>query len=230
MVEVRAKRASRRWLRCERSEPTETTSPWVLPPDWWHEEGSRGGVAGAGRGGGGRCGRVRRAARGRRLPVALRAVLRERRRARGRAQRRAGRECLLDHRPRGPPWPAGPRRVDRAGDGLPGVRPATTSTTATATPSGSSSSARRRAGARSRRSSTRSTPPTPSTTRWSRSPATSRCEITVAAQEVQRSGFPRAYADHEQDARAIASALTGNRPESFTCAIDDERRERRRQH
>ena len=35
-------------------------------------------------------------------------------------------------------------------------------------------------------------------------------EVTVAAQEVQRSGFPDAYADHEADARVLASALTGN--------------------
>ncbi|GEP40380.1 hypothetical protein NPS01_40430 [Nocardioides psychrotolerans] len=47
-------------------------------------------------------------------------------------------------------------------------------------------------------------------------------EITVAAQEVQRSGFPDAYADHEQDARTIASALTGNSPEAFSCEIDDD--------
>ncbi|QYJ02452.1 hypothetical protein KUV85_08870 [Nocardioides panacisoli] len=41
--------------------------------------------------------------------------------------------------------------------------------------------------------------------------------ITEAAQEVQRSAFPGAYADHEDDARAIASALTGNSPEALTC-------------
>lgn len=35
-------------------------------------------------------------------------------------------------------------------------------------------------------------------------------EVTVAAQEVQRSGFPDAYADHEGEARLWASALTGN--------------------
>ena len=35
-------------------------------------------------------------------------------------------------------------------------------------------------------------------------------EITEAAQDVQRSAFPDAYADHEADARALASALTGN--------------------
>ncbi len=47
-------------------------------------------------------------------------------------------------------------------------------------------------------------------------------EITVAAQEVQRSGFPMAYADHEQDARTLASALTGNSRAAFTCDIDDD--------
>jgi hypothetical protein len=43
--------------------------------------------------------------------------------------------------------------------------------------------------------------------------------ITVAAQEVQRSGYPEAYADHEADARALASALTGNSPHAFTCTV-----------
>ena len=47
-------------------------------------------------------------------------------------------------------------------------------------------------------------------------------EITVAAQEVQRSGFPNAYSDHELDARALASALTGNSRASFTCETDDD--------
>lgn len=42
-------------------------------------------------------------------------------------------------------------------------------------------------------------------------------EITEAAQAVQRSGFPDAYADHEADARALASALTGNSPRAFWC-------------
>lgn len=44
-------------------------------------------------------------------------------------------------------------------------------------------------------------------------------EITVAAQEVQRSGFPDAYADHEDDARALASALTGNSPGALWCDV-----------
>jgi len=44
-------------------------------------------------------------------------------------------------------------------------------------------------------------------------------EITVAAQEVQRSGFPDAYADHEADARALASALTGNSAAAFSCRL-----------
>jgi hypothetical protein len=46
-------------------------------------------------------------------------------------------------------------------------------------------------------------------------------EITVAAQEVQRSGFPDAYADHEADARTLASALTGNSRRAFSCRLGD---------
>ncbi|WP_370289640.1 hypothetical protein [Nocardioides sp.] len=45
-------------------------------------------------------------------------------------------------------------------------------------------------------------------------------EITVAAQEVQRSAFPNAYADHEDDGRVLASALTGNSPAAFSCDLD----------
>ncbi len=44
--------------------------------------------------------------------------------------------------------------------------------------------------------------------------------ITEAAQEVQRSAFPDAYADHEQDARALASALTGETTGGvFSCVV-----------
>lgn len=45
-------------------------------------------------------------------------------------------------------------------------------------------------------------------------------EITVAAQEVQRSAFPDAYADHEADARVLASALSGNSPQAFWCTVE----------
>jgi len=44
--------------------------------------------------------------------------------------------------------------------------------------------------------------------------------ITEAAQAVQRSAYPDAYADHEDDARALASALTGNSPGTFHCELD----------
>ena len=44
-------------------------------------------------------------------------------------------------------------------------------------------------------------------------------EITVAAQRVQRSAYPDAYADHEQDGRALASALTGNSPRALWCDV-----------
>lgn len=45
-------------------------------------------------------------------------------------------------------------------------------------------------------------------------------EITVAAQRVQRSAYPDAYADHEADGRALASALTGFSPAAFSCDLD----------
>jgi hypothetical protein len=46
--------------------------------------------------------------------------------------------------------------------------------------------------------------------------------ITEAAQKVQRSGFPEAYADHEADARVLASALTGQSFHAFSCSVDDD--------
>jgi hypothetical protein len=45
-------------------------------------------------------------------------------------------------------------------------------------------------------------------------------EITEAAQQVQHSAYPSAYADHEEDARALASALTGYSPATFSCDLD----------
>jgi hypothetical protein len=45
--------------------------------------------------------------------------------------------------------------------------------------------------------------------------------VTVAAQRVQRSAFPEAYADHEADARVLASALSGNSPHAFSCRLRD---------
>lgn len=44
--------------------------------------------------------------------------------------------------------------------------------------------------------------------------------LTVAAQTVQRSAFPDAYADHEAEAKAFASALTGQSPAALTCTLD----------
>jgi len=44
--------------------------------------------------------------------------------------------------------------------------------------------------------------------------------ITEAAQQVQRSGFPDAYEDHAEDARVLASALTGYSPAKFTCVVE----------
>ncbi|MDR2257197.1 MAG: hypothetical protein LBE25_14550 [Arthrobacter sp.] len=43
--------------------------------------------------------------------------------------------------------------------------------------------------------------------------------VTQAAQKVQRSAFPEAYADHEDLGRSFASALTGQSPSALTCAL-----------
>jgi hypothetical protein len=42
-------------------------------------------------------------------------------------------------------------------------------------------------------------------------------EITEVAQKVQISAFPDAYADHETDARVLASVFTGNSPGGLSC-------------
>ncbi|ALV46176.1 hypothetical protein MB46_12480 [Arthrobacter alpinus] len=44
--------------------------------------------------------------------------------------------------------------------------------------------------------------------------------INDAAQIVQRSGFPHAYAQHEKLSRAFASALTGQSPHSLNCTLE----------
>ena len=46
-------------------------------------------------------------------------------------------------------------------------------------------------------------------------------KITDAAQAVQRSAFPAAYAAHEAYSRALASALRGYSPATFTCQVNE---------
>ncbi|GAA1726771.1 hypothetical protein [Aeromicrobium alkaliterrae] len=46
-------------------------------------------------------------------------------------------------------------------------------------------------------------------------------EITVAAQAVQRSAFPEAYAQHEPASRSLASSLRGYSPAAFTCQLNE---------
>ncbi|MGQ4490043.1 hypothetical protein ACN6LM_000472 [Streptomyces sp. SAS_281] len=48
-------------------------------------------------------------------------------------------------------------------------------------------------------------------------PGYSRLPLTEAAQRVQRSGFPQAYAKHEPDAAVLAAALTGRTPAALDC-------------
>ncbi|HEY1154771.1 MAG TPA: hypothetical protein VGE95_00535 [Arthrobacter sp.] len=44
-------------------------------------------------------------------------------------------------------------------------------------------------------------------------------DITDAAQQVQRSAFPKAYAQHEEMGRAFASGLTGQTPAGVQCTL-----------
>ncbi|MGW0822255.1 heavy metal transporter [Streptomyces sp. NPDC002845] len=48
-------------------------------------------------------------------------------------------------------------------------------------------------------------------------PGYERLPLTVAAQRVQRSGYPQAYAKHEPDAALLAAALTGRTAATLTC-------------
>ncbi|MEV8016222.1 heavy metal transporter [Streptomyces sp. NPDC086554] len=48
-------------------------------------------------------------------------------------------------------------------------------------------------------------------------PGYSRLPLTVAAQRVQRSGYPQAYAKHEPNAALLAAALTGRAPATLSC-------------
>ncbi|MBD0843314.1 heavy metal transporter [Streptomyces sp. TRM68416] len=48
-------------------------------------------------------------------------------------------------------------------------------------------------------------------------PDYTRLPLTVAAQRVQRSAFPDAYAKHEPDAALLAAALTGRSAATLTC-------------
>lgn len=48
-------------------------------------------------------------------------------------------------------------------------------------------------------------------------PGYTRLPLTVAAQRVQLSGFPQAYAKHEPDATLLAAALTGHSAATLTC-------------
>ncbi len=45
--------------------------------------------------------------------------------------------------------------------------------------------------------------------------------VTEIAQEVQRSGYPDAYADHEGEARVLASGLVGQTHAAVACRLDD---------
>jgi hypothetical protein len=50
-------------------------------------------------------------------------------------------------------------------------------------------------------------------------PGYSRLPLTVAAQKVQRSGFPQAYAKHEANASLLTTAFTGRRAAALNCTM-----------
>jgi hypothetical protein len=51
-------------------------------------------------------------------------------------------------------------------------------------------------------------------------PGYAQLPLTEAAQDVQHSGFPDAYAQHEADAATLSSALTGRVPSAMSCTVD----------
>lgn len=46
-------------------------------------------------------------------------------------------------------------------------------------------------------------------------------KITEIAQKVQKSAYPNAYADHEQEGRLLASTLSGHSPAGLGCRLND---------
>ncbi|MFI1199342.1 heavy metal transporter [Streptomyces sp. NPDC020883] len=50
-------------------------------------------------------------------------------------------------------------------------------------------------------------------------PGYSRLPLTVAAQKVQRSGYPQAYAKHEANAALLTGALTGRNGDALSCTV-----------
>ena len=125
----------------------------------------------------------------------------------------------------GPARDARPRGDDRPGDGVPGVqapqprlrRPRLARAVPAASVAG--------LGHPRSRSSTRSYSINAFYDALERVDGYQALQVTEAAQQVQRSGFPDAYADHEADARVLASALTGYSRAAFWCTVDDDRDE-----
>ena len=145
-----------------------------------------------------------------------------RRHAARRTRHRPGRQRGPDHRrrrsaggcrraPPASPWPR-PCRSPSCGT-------STTATRRARTPGGCSSSARRRAGAPRQQVMDPYHATMRSMTLSWRYPVTQTLEITDAAQRVQRSAYPRAYAQHEAMGRSFASALTGQTHGALDCTL-----------
>ncbi|MFD9128073.1 hypothetical protein [Kitasatospora sp. NPDC059571] len=52
-------------------------------------------------------------------------------------------------------------------------------------------------------------------------PGYARMPLTDAAQQVQKSGYPQAYAKHESNATLVSSVLTGREPAALNCVVHE---------
>ncbi len=151
-----------------------------------------------------------------------------------RARHGPGRQCRPDHGRRRPARAAAPGRQHRAGHGHAGIQAAEHRPRRPGrarTPADCSSSGPPRAGAPRRRSWTRTTPANAFYDALVKIPGYESLEITDAAQRVQRSAYPDAYAQHEDMARSFASGADRARPRrpcTAPCAPPRSRATRRR--
>jgi len=56
-------------------------------------------------------------------------------------------------------------------------------------------------------------------------PGYTELPVTVAAQRVQRSAYPTAYADHEDEGRVVAAVLVGRSPGALACSLRGPRKQ-----
>ena len=133
----------------------------------------------------------------------------------------AGAVRRADHRDRRPARHARASGLDRPRRGVPGVGPAQPRRRRPRLGRAVPAAALAGLGHARRGPRPGATRPTRSTTRSRRSTATSSSRSPSPRRRCSDRAFPDAYADHEADARTLASALSGNSPEGFSCRLGD---------